>query len=122
MGSQQAAQAFAAARIALGAALVAAPRLIGATWVGRDAGRRAIQVYSPALGARDAGIGLGLLTAARSGTGVRPWVAAAMLADATDLLVTLRHRDALPAFGVAAVSLTAAGSVAFGAWLQREVH
>jgi hypothetical protein len=33
--------------------------------------------------------------------------------------VTLRHRDALPAFGVASVGLAAGGSVAAGARLYR---
>ena len=111
----------AAGRAAIGAALVAAPRALGAVWVGADAARPSAAVYSGALGARDLGIGLGLLGASRAGHGTRPWIAAGMLGDAVDLAITVRHRGDLPAFGVASVGVLAGSSTALGAWLYRRL-
>ncbi len=44
-----------------------------------------------------------------------------MLADAADLVATLRARDALPPLAVPAVAALAGGSVVLGAWLQAAV-
>ena len=119
MDAWRVARIHAATRAVLGAVLVAAPRPIGAVWVGRDARRTSSQVYSAALGSRDAALGLGLLNAVHEGRGARPWLAAGILADATDMLATLRRRDQLPVFGVATVGLMAGGSALLGAWLHR---
>ena len=119
MAPREVAQLHGAVRAALGAVLMAAPRLVGRSWVGSDARRASVQVYSGALGARDLGIGVGQLAVARSGQDVGPWIAAGMLADAADFAMTLRHRAALPAFGAASVALMAGGSVVVGAWLWR---
>ena len=44
-----------------------------------------------------------------------------MLADAADLVATLRARDSLPALAVPAVVALAGGSLVLGAWLQSAV-
>ena len=74
-----------AARLAVGAAYVAAPGLAARTWIGADGSRESVGV----------------------------------LADAADLVATLRARDSLPAPRVLGVALIAGGSVAIGAWLDR---
>ena len=122
MDAWRVARMHAAARAILGAALVAAPQPIGAAWVGRDARRPSSRVYSAAVGSRDAALGLGMLNAAFEGRGARPWIAAGIVADATDMLATLRRRDELPRFGVAAVGLMAGTSAALGAWLHRTLE
>ncbi len=118
MSPRDLARAHAAGRMVVGAGLVAAPELIGVPWVGRDARRGALHVYSAALGARDAGLGAGLWAANAQGHGARPWILAGLAADAADLVATWRNRGALPALGVATTVAIAGGSIAIGAWLQ----
>jgi hypothetical protein len=108
-----------AARLAVGAAYVAAPGLAARTWIGADGSRESVGVLARAFGARDGAIGLGVLRAVGAGYGARPWVRAGVLADAADLVATLRARESLPAPRVLGVALIAGGSVAIGAWLDR---
>jgi len=110
-------RAHALGRVALGAGLALAPRLTAGPWLGRDARRPAAQVPIRALGARDLAIGLGTVYAVAQGHGVRPWLGAGVIADATDLVATLRVRDRLPAAGVVTVALMAGGSVLLELWL-----
>jgi hypothetical protein len=108
-------------RVVIGAALTAAPGRTGAGWIGRDAHRPATQVAIGAFGARDLALGLGTAYAAGQGYGVRPWLRAGVLADAADLVVTLRARDHLSPLAVAGVGSLAAGSAVLGLWLSREL-
>jgi hypothetical protein len=105
-------------RVGMGVALVAVPRLVAEPWIGRAGAAPGTQVITAAMGARDLAIGLGTIRALRAGRGARPWLQAAVLADAVDLLATLRARRDLPAFGVATVTAIAAGSAALGLWLH----
>jgi hypothetical protein len=107
-------------RVALGKGLLLAPSLYGTAWLGRGAARRpGTQVALAGLGARDVAIGYGAAWALGGGTGARPWLLAGVLADAVDLAVTIRHRDALPPAAVIGVGALAGGSAALGLWLQR---
>ncbi|MDP9385142.1 MAG: hypothetical protein M3P50_07920 [Actinomycetota bacterium] len=116
------ARAHAIGRVALGAALTVAPRRVASAWLGpRHARRAQTAVVASAMGARDLGLGLGIARALGEGHGARPWLSAAVLADAVDLVATLRARDELPALGVASVAAMAGGSVAVGLWLRRAV-
>jgi hypothetical protein len=110
-----------AARFAVGAAYVAAPGPAARAWIGADGDRESVRVLARAFGARDGAIGLGVLRAVGAGHGARPWVRAGVVADAADLLATVRARDSLPALQVAGVALIAGGSVAIGLWLDRAV-
>jgi hypothetical protein len=78
-------------------------------------------VVTTALGARDVGLGLGTTWALAQGAGARPWIAAGVLADATDAIATVRGRARLPRLAVAGIALMAGGSAALGTWLQREL-
>jgi hypothetical protein len=62
-------------------------------------------------------IGIGTLQSAGR-RGGRAWLRAGIVADAADLLATLRTRDFLPAAAVPPVAALAAASVLLGAWLQ----
>jgi hypothetical protein len=108
-------------RIAVGAAYAAAPGPAARAWIGADGWRPGVGVLAIAFGARDAGLGFGVLRSVQQGYGARPWVRAGVLADAADLVATLRARHDLPASAVAGVTLVAAGSIAVGAWLAREL-
>jgi hypothetical protein len=118
MDARKAARAQALGRIAFGAGLALAPGPVAGAWVGGPADTRGGQVLAAAMGARDVGIGVGMLRAAGRRRGVRPWVRAGMLADGADLAATLRARDDLPAATVPLVAAMAAGSVLLGAWLH----
>jgi hypothetical protein len=121
MEPRKLAMGYAVGRVALGAALLAAPRAVAGPWVGDDARRDGVQVTARAIGARDVGIGLGQLTAARRGFGAASWLRAGALADAVDCLATLQRRDALPLAGVVGVAAMAAAGAALGAYLQSEL-
>jgi hypothetical protein len=121
MDARTLARLHGAARLAVGAAYVAAPGLAARAWIGADGDRASVGVLARAFGARDGAIGLGVLRAVGAGYGARPWVRAGVLADAADLVATLRARDALPAHQVAGVAVIAACSVAIGLWLDRMV-
>jgi len=111
-------QAF--GRVAAGAALTLAPRLVASGWIGpRDARRTPTQVVVSALGARDLALGVGQARAVSSGFGASPWIIAGIVADATDLAATWRARDELPAVGVAGIAALAGASTVLGLWLSR---
>ena len=111
----------AAGRAGFGAALVATPGLTAAPWIGSDARRPGARVLAIAMGARDAALGGGTLAALRRGDDLRPWLAAGLAADLSDLVATVASRRHLPSTGVAAVASLAASSVALGAWLYASV-
>ena len=118
MDPRSIARAHALGRVALGAGLAVAPGLFAGTWVGAPADQPGGRVLAAAMGARDVGLGLGMFRAARRPHGTRPWLRAAILADAADLVATLRARDDLPPLAVPLVTGMAAGSVVLGAWLH----
>jgi hypothetical protein len=109
-------------RLALGTALLAAPRgLVGAAWIGRDAERSTSSILLRAVGARDVALALGTLVALRQGGALRPWLLTASIADATDVLATLKAGDAVPAQGRAAVGALGGGAFAQQLALARAV-
>jgi hypothetical protein len=105
-------------RVALGGGLVLAPALVAGGWVGGVADRREGQTLAIGLGGRDVALALGTLRALSSGRGAAAWLRAGMIADAADLVATLRARDALPPLATPAVAVLAGGSVLLGAYLQ----
>ena len=108
-------------RMAIGAALVLAPRLAGPMWIGRDADSRAVNVLARGLGARDVALGLGTAVALDRGAPVRGWLEGAALADGVDLVSTLLAGDSIPAGKRRAVLLIAGASLIACAALARVV-
>jgi hypothetical protein len=103
--------AFAAGRVAYAAALIVAPRRAGGPWLGDALERGGGRVAARALVARDALLALGLADAAVRGNSIRPWAAALVASDLTDIAATLADRDELPdqaAVGTVAVAGSAA--------------
>ena len=103
------------------APLVAAPGLVAGGWVGGVADKPEGRVLAAGLGARDVAIALGTLRSIRAGHGAGPWIRAGLLADAADLVATLRARDSLPPLAAPAVVAIAGVSVILGARLQASV-
>jgi hypothetical protein len=108
-------------RMAIGAALVLAPRLAGPMWIGRDADSRAVHVLARGLGARDLALGLGTAVALDRGAPVRGWLEGAALADGVDLVSTLLAGNSIPASKRRAVALIAGASLIACAALARVV-
>jgi len=115
------ARVHALGRVAFGVGLVVAPSVVAGPWVGDPAERPGGRVLAVAMGARDLAIGLGAVRSLGGSTGARAWIRAGVLADIADLVATLRERDELPTVAVPVVAAMAAGSVAFGLWLQTEL-
>jgi len=110
------ARALAVGRVAIGAALVVAPKLVGTSWVGEDASRGSAQVLARALGVRDMAMGLiALHTAAHPQVGPR-WQRTLAGCDAVDLAGTLLARRSLPPRGVAGVAAIAGTAIAGELW------
>jgi hypothetical protein len=117
------ARGFAWGRIALGAALLVAPRLVAAPWVGvRTASRPGVRVLLRALGVRDLVLGLGLKTALDRDAPTRGWLEGALAADGVDAAATLLAGDELPATGRVLVGGLASSGVALGVHLRRSVE
>lgn len=121
MDPQSLARVQALGRVAIGTALVLAPRRAVSGWVGRDADRPSVQALTAALGIRDLALGVGAAGALWRGDGARVWLRAGTAADLVDFVATVRARDGLPRLGVCGVGLLAASSAALGAYLQAVV-
>ena len=98
-------------RVAYGAGLIAAPTRLAQRWLGPAAESAPTQVPLRGLGAREALIHGAALAAAQTGAPLRPWLAASIAGDLTDIVATAAGRDQLPA-GSAVVTLVVAGSSA----------
>lgn len=85
-----------ALRVAYGVALIAAPRKLGVRWLGESAGDAPVQVPVRGLGMREAVLHTGALIALRNGTALRPWLAASIAGDLTDVIATAAGRRRLP--------------------------
>lgn len=121
MESRDLATAHAVGRVVLGSALALAPGLTARAWVGRPAAAPGTRVITTAMGSRDVAIGLGLADALRRGREPRPWLRAGMLGDVADLAATIAARGAIPRPATALVTSLAAGSIALGLYLHREL-
>ena len=85
-----------ALRVAYGLALVAAPRRLALRWLGPAAEDAPAQVALRGLGARETILHAGALLAASRGEAVRPWLAASVAGDLTDVIATAIGRRRLP--------------------------
>jgi hypothetical protein len=114
------ARALAAGRIAIGAGLLAAPRLAIGTWLGRNAVDRAVAPVGRALGVREVVLGGMLLhTLDRPQVGPR-WLRTLAACDAVDLAATLAARRALPRTSMLVILLALTGA-AGQLWAAREL-
>jgi hypothetical protein len=116
MDPRSAARILAFGRVAFGVALMALPDRTTSAWIGRDASRAGTQVVVGSVGARDLALGLGGVAALQGRRDARAWIVAGAIADLADMAGTLKHREHLPAIGVAGVSALAGGAAVIGAW------
>lgn len=111
MDERQIVRFLAAGRIAVGTALVLAPRFAGSRWIGEGARAPGVAILARALGIRDLALGAGALQALSAGEPVRPWVLAGAASDGVDLVATAL---AAPSIGArrAVAPMLVAGSAA----------
>ena len=112
-----------ALRVAYGVALIAAPARLTRRWLGPAVEHDPTRVALRGLGAREVLLHAGGLVATLRGDAVRPWLAASVAGDVSDIAATAAGRRGLPD-GAAPATLAVAGasaliSVAIGAALER---
>jgi hypothetical protein len=116
------ARGAAAARAAIGVALLAAPGPAGKRWLGDVSEQPGAQVAISGLGGRDLAVGLGTLWALGGRRrGSRAWLIASGGADLADLAAVIRSRRGLSTAAVAGTAALAGGSALLHAWLQSEL-
>jgi len=121
MSARDVARLLAAGRVAIGAVLLAAPRLGLGMWIGRDAADGAVAPVGRALGIREVVLGaIALHTLDTSQVGAR-WLRTLAVCDAVDLAATLAARRALPAYGRALIVAMASAGAAGQVWVAREL-
>lgn len=118
MNAQKLALFVGALRLAIGSALVIAPKFAGGIWVGENGGGKGIDVFARAIGARDVVLGARTLAAVRAEAPAKHFLKLGFAADAADAVATAlafktlspARRVAMPliAGAVAAAGYTAA--------------
>ena len=128
MDRSKAASLLAGTRVAIGAALAAAPGLTTRGWIDAHAENPGAKLMARAAGGRDIGIGAGILWALtrsdrpkRRRTALRPWLEAAAFADSVDMLATLAARRALSPRSLGLGIGIAGASAAAHLWLREEL-
>ena len=121
MRARDLAVGLAGGRIALGVMSLLAPGLVSRTMTGHDGAMSGAPLLARMVGARDLGLGLGVLLALDRGAPVRGWLEASAVVDGIDALACLLARhDLRTRVFPAAVGLATAGALVSG-WLAREL-
>lgn len=113
--SRLAAAAVLGARLAYGAALLAAPTRITRRWLGPSRETAAAQVALRGLATRELAIHGAALAALLHNAPLRPWLAASIAGDLGDIAATLASRRGLPSSSPPATIAVAGASAALTA-------
>ena len=114
-------RALALARLVLGAAVVAAPRRVGSSWVGPDAASPGATVLGRALGARDVVLAGMLLHTLDHPQVAQRWIATCGGVDGVDFLAVTTAGRGIPASKRLPCMLVAGGSAVAHSVLARQV-
>jgi hypothetical protein len=121
MEARDLAASLAGGRIAIGVMSLLAPGLVGRTMTVRGAAMGGTRLFARMVGARDLGLGLGVLVALDRGAPVRGWLEASAVVDGIDAgACLLARRHLRTSVFPAAVGLATAGALLSG-WLAREL-
>ena len=121
MEARDLAVGLAVGRIAIGAVSLLAPGLVGRAMTGREGAMGGTALFVRMVGARDLGLGLGVLLALDRGAPVRGWLEASAVVDGIDAgACLLARRHLRTSVFPAAVGLASAGALLSG-WLSREL-
>jgi len=110
------ARALAAGRVAIGAGLLVAPRLLLGLWIGRAAAAGAVAAPARALGIREVLLGSIALHVADVPRGGPAVLRALAVCDGVDLLATLALRRSLPGPGRTLIAAMAGAAAAGQLW------
>ena len=111
---------LAGGRIAIGLVSLLAPGFVGRTMTGRDGSGGGTRLFARMVGARDLGLGLGLLVALNRGAPARGWLEASAVVDGIDTTACLLAREHIRTSVLpGAVGLAGAGAL-LSAWLARQ--
>jgi|RhiMetStandDraft_4_1073278.scaffolds.fasta_scaffold91258_2 hypothetical protein len=121
METRDLAVGLAGGRIAIGVVSLLAPGVVGHAMSGRDAATGGARLFARMVGARDLGLGLGVLLALDRGAPVRGWLEVSAVVDGIDLgACLLARRHLRTSVFPAAVGLASTGAL-LSAWLSREL-
>ena len=113
---------LAGGRIAIGVVSLLAPGLVGRAMIGPDAASGGTRLLLRVVGARDLGLGLGVLRALNRDAPVRGWLAASAVVDGIDAgACLLARRHLRPTVFPAALGAATSGALLSG-WLSRELE
>jgi hypothetical protein len=122
MEARDLAVSLAGGRIAIGVISLLAPGPVGRTMAGPEGATGGTRLFARMVGARDLGLGLGVLLALERGAPVRGWLEASAVVDGIDAgACLLARRHLRPSVLPAAVGLATAGALLSG-WLSRELE
>jgi hypothetical protein len=107
-------------RIAIGVFSLLSPRLVGRVITGATSGD-GTSLFARMVGARDIGLGLGVLIALDRGAPVRGWLEASALVDGIDAAACLLARDHIRTSLLPGVTGLAASGAVLSAWLARQL-
>jgi hypothetical protein len=113
--ARTAAAAVCGARIAYAVGLIVAPRRLTQPWLGPPVVQPSTQIPLRGLAVRELGLAAGGLLAALSGAPVRPWLAAQVAGDLTDIAASVYGRNGIPPKAISAVALVGGASAALTA-------
>jgi hypothetical protein len=117
MEERDLAVSLAGGRIAIGVVSLLAPGVVARTMTGRDGSEGGTRLFARMVGARDLGLGLGLLVALNRDAPVRGWLEASAVVDGIDAIACLLAREHLRTIVLpGALGLAAAGAL-LSAWL-----
>jgi hypothetical protein len=117
MEGRDLAVSLAGGRVAIGVVSLLAPGFVGRTMTGRGGSEGGTRLFARMVGARDTGLGLGLLVALNRGAPVRGWLEASAVVDGIDATACLLARDHIrPSVLPGALCLAGAGAL-LSAWL-----
>jgi hypothetical protein len=121
MEGRDLAVSLARGRIVIGVVSLLAPGFVARTMTGRDGSEGGTRLFARMVGARDLGLGLGVLVALDRGAPTRGWLEVSAVVDGIDAAACLlaRHHIRTSVFP-GAVGLAAAGAV-LSAWLARQL-
>jgi hypothetical protein len=106
-------------RVAYGAALIVSPQRLAGRWLGPDVARAPVKVPLRALGMREVVLHGGAMAVALRGRDVRPWLAASIVGDLTDIAATVAGRGELPEGAARATAVVAGASALISAALAK---
>jgi hypothetical protein len=121
MEGRDLAVSLAGGRIAIGVVSLLAPGFVGRTMSGGDGSQGATRLFARMVGARDLGLGLGLLIALDRGAPVRGWLEASAVVDGIDATACLLARDHIRRSVFPGAVGLAAGGALLSAWLARQL-